>query len=93
MHVNIQCTWSKAEQDLLPSLQTSMVYPSRPDGPMFSGWLQMMVTEVSFLSSTKSSTGALVGSADAKKIHNYPTDILQVAEMHKNQLSIQSLDL
>lgn len=40
-----------------------MVYPSRPDSPTTSGWLQMMVTEVSFLSSINRSSGALVGSA------------------------------
>lgn len=55
-----------AEQGLLPSLQISMVYPSRPDGPMFSGWLQMIETEVSFLSSTNKSKGTLVGSAEKK---------------------------
>lgn len=64
-HAAIWCTWFREELGLLPSLQTSMVYPSRPEAPMFSGWLQMIVTEVSFLSSTKRSTGALVGSADA----------------------------
>lgn len=52
-----------AENNLLPSLQISMVYPSRPDEPTTSGWLQMIVTEVSFLSSTNRSRGALVGSA------------------------------
>lgn len=52
-----------------------MVYPSRPDGPMFSGWLQMILTEVSFLSSTNRSNGALVGSADNMKTLNYSTDI------------------
>jgi len=54
-------------EDLLPSLQTSMMYPSRPDAPTTAGWLQMMVTEVSFLSSMNTSSGALVGSADAAK--------------------------
>lgn len=39
-----------------------MEYPSRPDEPTTSGWLQMIVTEVSFLSSTNRSRGALVGS-------------------------------
>lgn len=36
---------------------------------MFSGWLQMIQMEVSFLSSTNKSTGALVGSADGVKPH------------------------
>lgn len=61
-------TWSGAEHDLLPSLQTSMVYPSKPDIPTTSGWLQMMVTEVSFLSSINRSSGALVGSAGCKHL-------------------------
>lgn len=39
-----------------------MVYPSRPDEPTTSGWLQMIETDVSFLSSTNKSSGALVGS-------------------------------
>lgn len=60
-------TWLEAGQrDLLPSLQISMVYPSRPESPTTSGWLQMIVTEVSFLSSMNRSRGALVGSARRK---------------------------
>ncbi|KAF3856663.1 hypothetical protein F7725_017386 [Dissostichus mawsoni] len=58
---------SKAEQDLLPSLQTSMVYPSRPESPITSGWLHMIVTVVSFLSSINRSRGMLVGSANQRR--------------------------
>lgn len=50
---------------------------------MVSGWLQMMETEVSFLSSTNRSKGALVGSAEAVTIWNYSADIAQVAQMHQ----------
>lgn len=59
-------TWLEAGQDLLPSLQISMVYPSRPESPTTSGWLQMIVTDVSFLSSMNRSRGALVGSEKRK---------------------------
>lgn len=44
-----------------------MVYPSRPEAPTTSGWLQMIETEVSFLSWTNRSSGTLVGSADATR--------------------------
>lgn len=57
-----QTVYHCRKDDLLPSLQISMVYPSRPDEPTTSGWLQMILTEVSFLSSTNRSRGALVGS-------------------------------
>lgn len=48
--------------DLLPSLQYSMVYPSRPESPMVSGVFHLMVRLESFTSSTDTSRGALVGT-------------------------------
>lgn len=60
-----------------------MVYPSRPVGPTVSGWLQMIATEVSFLSSINRSNGALVGSADAMETFSYTADICKGAKMQK----------
>lgn len=54
--------------DLLPSLQYSTMYPSRPQSPMVSGVRHLMVRLESFTSSTDTSRGALVGT-ETEQIH------------------------
>lgn len=65
-----RCWWTGAaacmpthiQNTLLPSLQYSMVYPSRPVSPMVSGVFHLMVRLESFTSSTDTASGALVGT-------------------------------
>lgn len=52
-----------AVQSVLPSLQISTTYPSRPEWPVCSGAFQVSVTEFSLTSSTAKDKGELGGSA------------------------------
>lgn len=56
------CTPTHIQNNLLPSLQYSTVYPSRPESPMVSGVFHLMVRLASFTSSTDTASGALVGT-------------------------------
>lgn len=55
-------THTHIQNNLLPSLQYSMVYPSRLESPMVSGVFHLMVRLESFTSSTDTASGALVGT-------------------------------
>lgn len=59
-HSGDRCSLTHTHTDSLPSLQYSMVYPSRPEAPMVSGVFHLMERLESFTSYTHTSRGALV---------------------------------